>query len=153
MGRKRIPEGIKRAHGTFRQDRQPNTVKITGCIPEKPAWLDLNASALWDKLAPELAREGLLCELYRDTFALLCQAWSNYLDAQKQISEKGMVIRTSRGNLKKNPWLAVGKTELYIFLALSKQFGLSPASKQSIYKEKPAPENPFKKLLQEKDLI
>lgn len=148
MGNRKLPESVKKLRGTQRADRKPNTLKISAKMPKKPAWLDAKASGFWDIVAPQLVREGLLCPLFATPFALLCQSWSNYLSAQAEISESGLTIRTSHGNLKPNPALSIARKERTIFISLCQQFGLTPTSRRSLHTEKPTKKNPFEDMLQ-----
>jgi hypothetical protein len=45
-------------------------------IPEKPDYLDAEASKEWDRIVPELERLGLLTQLDRAMLVSYCQAWS-----------------------------------------------------------------------------
>ncbi len=148
MGRHKLSEDTKRHRGTLRADRLSNTLKISAGMPVKPAWLDAKAAGFWDIVAPQLAREGLLSELFASTFALLCQSYSMYLSAQSEIAKSGLTVRTSHGNLKPNPALAVARRERTAFLLLAKEFGLSPVARQALHTEKPEKLNPFKDMLQ-----
>jgi len=148
MSNPRIPENIKKLRGTQRKSRKPPTLKVSAKMPRKPAWLDAKAAGFWDIVAPQLVREGLLSPLFASTFALLCQSWSMYLDAQSEIAENGLTIRSSHGNLKPHPALAIARRERSAFLELAKQFGLTVLARQAIRTEKPKKHTPFLDMLQ-----
>lgn len=54
-----------------------------------PLWLDEDARAEWDRLAPRMERIGLLTELDEMVFANICQLHSDSLRYRKVLAEEG----------------------------------------------------------------
>lgn len=46
-----------------------------------PTWLDETAKDYWRKHAPHLSEAGLLTAVSKETFAMLCQVYSDYRKA------------------------------------------------------------------------
>lgn len=113
-------------------------------IPEPPDFLRyrgsgpsiaIEARAEWDRLAPHLARLGLVTELDRAALAGYCFAWSLSVHAKRKIIElqdAALVDTTPSGYKQLGVWLQVAgraDAELKAYIA---HFGLSPASRSRV---------------------
>jgi phage terminase small subunit len=110
-GRKPKPVALKLLQGN--PGRRPlNLDEVrppVGC--EKPDWLPPSASAVWDEVAPTLISMGLLTEIDGDLFASFCLL---------------------QGRVRENP-MAVKSADLGEIRALSREFGLDPASRSALW--------------------
>jgi hypothetical protein len=52
--------------------RGPNPKSEVAALPRILYGYD---RTLWKQLGPQLVREGFLCELYKNAFAMLCPSW------------------------------------------------------------------------------
>jgi hypothetical protein len=68
-----IPTRIKKARGTFRPDRVHNEPQPAPTTAAPPDTLTGSARELWQALAPELVRLGILTAVDREEFAVGCQ--------------------------------------------------------------------------------
>src|SRR5215813_4818923 len=114
------PSALKLLQGTFRADRtSPNEPKPEIAIPDVPAHLSAEAKAEWERLAPELARLGLLSRIDRGALAGYCEAWSDFVDATRQCAttpdgKDRKVLVTKDGNVIENPYYSIKKRSMEI---------------------------------------
>lgn len=73
-GQNAIPTALKVLHGT-REDRINRAEPVPSDVPvEAPATLTCEALAVWERLAPDRIRCGVLTAWDVDAFALFCEA-------------------------------------------------------------------------------
>ena len=83
-GAKPKPTKLKALSGTLRSDRlNPHEPETRPAVPRCPEHLGPEAKREWRRLAPQLARMGLLCKIDRAALALFCQAWARWIDAEE----------------------------------------------------------------------
>lgn len=86
---------------------------------EAPNWLDAVAVVKWDELLndrPELASQP-------NELAMLCEAWSSYLSAVRDIQSMGLVIRAGE-RVWNNPAVATKEQERKAIIKLAQLLGL-----------------------------
>jgi len=120
------PSALKRLDGnpgkTPIYDDEP---KPQPGIPDKPDHLDTEASAEWDRIAPQLLRLGLLTHADRSALAAYCAAYSQWVQTQNQIAEKGFS--------KSRMLLSQSRQSMTLMLRFLSEFGLTPASRSRIH--------------------
>ena len=93
------------------------------------------ARAYWDSLSSEFAELGVVCELDSLSMQVLCDSFAAYEEAKQKVLEQGSVVTGGRGGPMKNPWVLIrddlGKT----IVRISRQFGMTPASRSAIEKQ------------------
>ena len=98
-------------------------------IPKCPAWLDAEAKRQWKRLAPELARLGLLTSVDGESLAAYCQAWSELRSATELLQKEGRVVETAAGGQKPHPAISMQRTAWMAIRAYAAMFGLDPSSR------------------------
>ena len=98
-------------------------------IPKCPAWLDAEAKRQWKRLAPELARLGLLTSVDGDVLAGYCTAWSELRAATELLLKEGRTVTTAAGGIKPHPAINMQRTALAAIRAYAGLFGLDPSSR------------------------
>ena len=98
-------------------------------IPTCPDWLSPEAHQEWQRVAPELARLGLLNELDTALFAGYCTSYSLWHLTQEVLITQGSVYVTLKGKLEARPEVAIAKMAAEQMNALASEFGLTPASR------------------------
>jgi len=163
-GRKPVPTPVLKLRGGFRSDRHGRRLDADGLDHKRPAcpqWLIKHretadaeyvrreSRSLWNRLSPQLYQAGLLIDLYREMFAMLCDAWGRYRLACAKCDSEGMTTIGSKKNAIKSPWTAI-RTECYKqAVELAGKFGLSPADLASVRSvEKPTADNHKAKFFQ-----
>jgi P27 family predicted phage terminase small subunit len=100
--------------------------------PEKPNWLDRQAGAEWDKLAPMLFNLGLLTEADGDALAAYCQALAMLAKATRAVNRKGLTLVTPTGQVRTRPEVIIQQRALVIVRGYAEVFGLTPSSRSRI---------------------
>ena len=90
----------------------------------------------WERIAPELARLGILTELDRAALAAYCSCWGRCVEAERHVREHGMTVRAP-GGIKINPSVRIANNALQFLLKFAAEFGLTPSSRSRIVVGKP----------------
>lgn len=109
-----------------------NEPRVDTRKPTCPKWMKGEARKEWERLAKELHAAGLLTYVDRAAMVAYCQAWGRYVDAEKVVGEKGMVLKTSNGNLIQNPYLNIANRAARDVLTLAREFGMTPSARSRI---------------------
>lgn len=135
-GRKAIPTALKILHGNPGK-RPLNALEPMPevSVPECPEHLDAQARMEWERIVPELARLGLLAQIYRAALAAYCQCYSRWQAAEEQIANEGLTIQI-KDTVRVNPAVTVAKDAMRMVREFSAEFGITPASKTRIKVEK-----------------
>jgi P27 family predicted phage terminase small subunit len=118
-------------------------------IPPCPAWLDAEAKAKWEQLAPELDRLGLLTVVDGDFLTAYCQAWGEFLWATETLREEGRVMDTRTGQ-RAHPAAALQRSAWVAMQRFGGLFGLSPADRVKLATPGGGEKDEFEAFLQEK---
>ena len=124
------PSAIARAEGN------PGKRRLNDCEPQPrattprcPEHLDAEAKKEWKRLIPILRRMKVLTEADWMTLANLCQAWSTMVQAQKKLTEMGILYKSPSGYIQQSPLLSVVTHYIDIVTKLPREFGLTPAAR------------------------
>ncbi len=100
---------------------------------EPPEYLDLDAVAIWHRLAPSLAEAGVLTAWDVDTFAVFVTAVVTYKRAIVDVNARGVLIRGRRGSEQvKNPALQIARDQAAVIATYAARFGLTPADRAKL---------------------
>ena len=131
----RTSDSDKRLRGTYRKDRAKKGRPRPDIGRPEPldSWAaDSPARAMWDQVAPELTRIGLLTEIDQVLIWTYCESWEAWLDAQRHLADEGPLYTTSRGVRRPSPWLKVQDGAFKKMLAVAGEFGLTPRARQRL---------------------
>lgn len=135
------PTNVRLLHGD-RKDRineaepQPATVDIG-----PPAWLPKSARTVWDRLAPDLVREGVLTGWDVEAFANYCDAVVRRYRAVKALEREGEVVELPVFNkngeqtgyrISRNPWSLALKDADAQVQRWGARFGLTPSDRSQL---------------------
>lgn len=95
---------------------------------------DVVAQAEWARLAPILRRAGTLTEGDRGSLLALCQQWSRYLEANRNVATSGMVVRAPSGYPMPNPYIGIANKSLGNCARLWVELGLTPSARSRVSK-------------------
>jgi len=133
-GAKPKPTRLKALSGTLRSDRlNPNEPETKPATPRCPEHLGPEAKREWRRLAPQLARMGLLCKIDRAALALFCQAWARWVEAEEALKRYGVMVKSPSGFPMQSPYLAVANKAMEQMRALLAEFGMSPSSRTRVH--------------------
>jgi P27 family predicted phage terminase small subunit len=122
-----IAEGCPGKRPINRREPQPGVR-----IPKCPAHLDQRAREEWRKLIPILKRMRVLSEADGMTLANLCQTYSTLVRAQEKLNEMGILYKAPSGYIMQSPLLSVVNQCVDTITKLSREFGLTPASRSRL---------------------
>lgn len=110
--------------------------------PGLPDWLSAEAKREWRRIAPELARVGVLAKVDRAALAAYCQAWAELADAIRIVEREGRIIDVDvfnhktgelTGSIKKvHPAYKLVKEGFARVKQFLGEFGLTPSSRTRI---------------------
>lgn len=140
-GRPKKPTQLKVLHGD-RRDRIPTDEPVPDAEEiAKPDSLSEDAVEVWDRLAPDLIRKGVLTAWDVDMFAAFCNAVVVNRTAMAEVDEHGTKILTvarelASGDLvyalKPNPAWPIAKQSAELMTSIGGRFGLSPADRAGL---------------------
>jgi P27 family predicted phage terminase small subunit len=106
-----------------------------------PSWLSALAKREWRRVAPELARLGLLTRVDVAALAGYCQSYAHWVEAELFIREHGTTytLRTDKGEVKgvfAVPQVGIVKAMLDKVRQFAAEFGFTPSARGRIEVEK-----------------
>lgn len=132
-GRKRIPQEIKEARGTARNDRVlENRIQYSEMIPHnKVDGFFINEIAIeqWNLLTNEMSKIGFLQNVDITMLAAYCNAAGVYFEAIDMLKKYGYL---SKNEARRGPWMIIANDALDKMIKLSSHFGFTPASREKI---------------------
>jgi P27 family predicted phage terminase small subunit len=135
-GPKKTPTAVLKLRGSWRGKARANEPELPGGTPECPEWLTGEAKARWNRLAPLLAKAGLLTQGDDMILAMLCQSWSDYIESRKNCLDANgrlqTVLRTDKGSYYMHPGIAAMTGFWSQVVKGLSHFGLSPATRSDV---------------------
>jgi P27 family predicted phage terminase small subunit len=127
------PTALKLIAGNPGEHKLPeNEPKPEIAAPTAPRWLNAEARAEWDRLVPDLLRLKLLSELDRGLLAGMCQWWSKYVRAERQLAREPILRKNRNHVLTTNVNLAIAREAWAHYARAAAEFGLTPAARSRI---------------------
>lgn len=115
-----------------------------------PEHVDDETRALWERLAPALAKVGTLTREDALALEMLCAAYSDYRRAVAMIAEAGEVYETEgQGGamLRAHPAVGMRNDAWRRVIAAAAEFGLTPSSRSRVAAAGGLPADPFEEFL------
>ena len=135
------PQALKKIQGTYRPDRDSGIDNsLSDKKPTCPSWLDTKAKSEWRRMSKELYDAGLLKYIDRAALAAYCQAWGRWQAAEELVNEKGLLIKTTNGNIIQSPAVGIANVAMRDMMKVLKEFGMTPASRSRLTVDKPEKE-------------
>ena len=101
-------------------------------VPPPELLGDVEAGTEWRRLAPMLRKARTITEADRGSLVALCQQWSWYLKANRNVSTSGMVVKSPSGYPMPNPYMAMANKALGHCLKLWTELGITPSSRSRV---------------------
>jgi len=131
----RKPQALKKLQGTAQPCRMVDGVAATDGVPNMPDGLSEKAVEVWNDLAPELIKLGLLGEIDASTFGAYCQSYADWLEMTKYLNELGVANwywTTENGYRQVIPEVSERNKAFTQMQKLGPKFGLDPSSRSGI---------------------
>lgn len=140
-GTKRLPDTVKIARGTLRDDRtgdpdlKPQPKMAAGVLP--PEFLKDRGLATWEKTRTQLLDLGVLSEIDVSAFGMYCRCDDEIAWCDKVLEEQGHFFTSETGYVGQHP--AVNQRFKWIDLKrrYEAEFGMTPSSRSSVIVNKP----------------
>lgn len=156
-GRKPLPTNLKVVRGTAKPHRldnqEPKPEKLSN--PEPPATLSADARKHWQTVTGILEHSGVLTAMDQDALAMYCELYSQWVEANRMIQSKGMVLADPRYVGKTTPdgqRMTVPMVSPYFktSMKLAEQmkhllceFGMTPSSRTKIHASSDKPDDDY----------
>lgn len=137
-GRKRKAQVLHLIQGTKANYKKTIEPKFS-CAVVPPPSLDASALKEWERLAPEMERNGLLTSGDVAGFAAYCQSYSRWVKAETKLAEMmdksedtlfgGMIFKTNKNNLSQNPLIRIADRAMENMVRICAEFGMTPSSR------------------------
>lgn len=115
------------------RERREREIKPDKSRVQCPDWLCETGKAEWDRIQDDLIDLNLLTNLDVNQLAIYCDAYAKYIEAAKQINEKGLTMeytnKLGATNLVNNPYVQIATKYAEIVKKYCDEFGLSPVSR------------------------
>ncbi|QQP93546.1 phage terminase small subunit P27 family (plasmid) [Skermanella sp. TT6] len=118
-------------------------------IPPCPDWFLTGGHSreLWDRLAPDLFKMGVLTLSDASALEMLCISYAEFREANAQIERDGMTFMSENGLIKKHPAVGIRAEAWRRVMSGLVEFGLTPAARSKV-QATPTPEaSPFDEFL------
>lgn len=134
------PSALKAVKGTADPKQVANEPVPTGPVVA-PENLTDSAREVWDRLAPDLERKGVLTAWDVDLFAMFCTAVADWDEADQRVQAEGSLVdapvfdrngKQTGSRTQKSPWLAVRRDAFEMARSLGSRFGLTPSDRASV---------------------
>jgi P27 family predicted phage terminase small subunit len=99
---------------------------------ECPDFIGGHGEKLWADVGPVLVTSGIMIELDRVCFAMLCQTYDMIIQFEAQVEKDGAIISDARGSEKKHPLLTAISQQTTLFRSLCQEFGMTPSSRSRL---------------------
>ncbi len=136
-GRKPLPAGLKLLKGNPGGRPPVGRPGVPGAAPRCPRHLTPAARKEWDRLAPDLARMGLLTRVDVAALAAYCQTYARWCECEAIITRDGLTLSDASGKITLHPAARHAEQLSKQIRALAVEFGFTPSSRGRI--ELPSP--------------
>lgn len=132
-GRKRTPTALALLKGNPgrrplpAREPQPEAASLAA-----PRCLDDEGRAEWGRVAPMLARIGVLSEADVSALIAYCEAWSRWRRAEEQVRLTGLLVKTPNGYPVINPLVAIANKAMSQMRAFLVEFGMTPSARTRV---------------------
>ena len=140
VGRKPIPTSLKILTGEKRKcrlNRESPQPEIY--VPNPPSYLSAAAKEEWYRITPELEKLGIISELDRAALANYCQIIARLEEAEEQLEEQGLILKTKQGKYYHNPLIGIVNKLYEESRKYAVEFGMTPSSRARVKVEKKEP--------------
>lgn len=133
-GRRPTPTALNRTRGNpGKRPINRNEPHPAAVVPWRPDHLSDAAVKEWDRAAEILLPIGLLTEADCAQFAVYCQAWGRWVEAEELLKKHGIIVRApNTGFPMQSPILAIANRAMEQLQHALIEFGMSPASRAKV---------------------
>lgn len=101
-------------------------------LPTPPPHLTDAAKAEWKRKGNELLKLGLITAIDTSAFAVYCQAYARWAEAEEKLKQASAIIPTPSGFLQQSPYLAIANKAQEQMMKALIEFGMTPSSRTRV---------------------
>jgi P27 family predicted phage terminase small subunit len=125
--------------------------KLNASKPRCPSHLDRAARIEWRRIVNLLDESGLVTQLDRAALACYCQSWSRWVEAEENLRNDGLIIKSPRGYSMQSPHLAIANKAMEQMRAFMTEFGMTPCSRVGLQTETESPMDTLRSIVRDQD--
>jgi P27 family predicted phage terminase small subunit len=129
-----------------KREPQPNNSK-----PKCPSHImeDKEARLEWHRAIRLLYDIGLVTQVDRAALACYCQAYSRWIEAERNIREFGLIVSSPKGYPMQSPFLAIANKAMEQMKSFLTEFGMTPSSRSGLKIQEESPVDALKNLIRD----
>ena len=131
-GRRKTPTAVLERRGSRHMGNRTAEPKPSNGAPVAPEWLSENAKIAWSQHADELVGLGLLTLVDDFSYALLCQAYADYVEAVELVRENGLIATSDKGSVYQHPAVGIMNKAAERLMKACREFGLTPSARSGM---------------------
>ena len=123
----KLLQGVQKCRINFQEPVPPPG------MPQPPKHLDTEAKREWRRVAPLLARMGVLTQIDGSAFALYCQTHSQWVTALRHLKQdENYVCVGNNMTVYQNLWFRIAQSCSATLHRMMCEFGMTPSSRSRI---------------------
>ncbi|MFZ6003786.1 MAG: phage terminase small subunit P27 family [Actinomycetota bacterium] len=102
---------------------------------EAPSYIDDEAREVWDRVVPDLVKQGVVTAWDTDALGVFVTAVTHHRRAVAYVNQSAVLLsqsRKDRGEVVKHPAMQVVRDQAAIVRAYAQEFGLTPSSRSQL---------------------
>ena len=137
------PTALRLVDGSRRRRDHDEPVPAPA-LPVCPEGYGEAVAAVFDRIVTELVVMGTAAAADRDSLACLAAAVVNHRRASELLAGTQVIVRGARGDIVRNPALAVQRDSAVLIRAFAQEFGLTPSARVGVtVRPRTDPDDPF----------
>ena len=106
-------------------------------IPPVPGGISDEARKHWYYIGERLVGLNLLAEVDLGQFRIMCETWALYVEAQREVEDKGEYQSTPNNYMQLSPWAVARERHANRYQKIADKFFLSPRARKAITIDNP----------------
>jgi P27 family predicted phage terminase small subunit len=138
-GRKPKPSSLAQLHGhpgkreRSKDEPQPPILDYY----RAPTYLSEEARIEWERVVVELRAARIITVLDLGLVAGWCSAWADFVTAERQLRQEGLVVDSRDRGPVRNPWTMIKSKAIEQMIRIGSELGMSPASRPRLHASSP----------------
>lgn len=129
-GRKPKPTALKKLEGNpGKRPLNENEPRFAQSSLRAPSYLDEEARAEWNRVAPQLSAQKMLTIVDRTQLAAYCVTYSRWRAAENKVQDGELTFETPAGYQQQVPEIGIANKYLEKMIKLAAEFGFTPAAR------------------------
>lgn len=123
-----MPPALAALRGNPGKRALKQVIRVAAFAGPAPDWLSPDAQAFWADHATLYREIGLLTQLSAPAFIMLCDAWGEYVELRRDITEHGRTHDTLNNGTSPRPEVGMLRAAFDRWKVMALEFGVGPSS-------------------------